>query len=133
MLRNEPVDLHMSPLRFSIGGDQPMADAAAKMHEHRIRHLPVLHGGQLVGILSDRDLAMVESLPGVDPHAVVVREAMTAEPYAVPTGTPVADVLREMATHKYGTAVVMNGERAIGIFTTIDALRLAARLLDPEP
>jgi acetoin utilization protein AcuB len=132
MLRNEAIDQHMSPLRFSIGSDQPMADAAARMHEHRIRHLPVLHGGALVGILSDRDLAMVESLPGVDPHTVSVREAMTAEPYAVPTGTPLAAVLREMAAHKYGTAVVMDGDRPIGIFTTIDALRLAARLLERD-
>jgi ApbE superfamily uncharacterized protein (UPF0280 family) len=31
MLRNDSVDLHMSPLRFSIGSDQPMADAAATM------------------------------------------------------------------------------------------------------
>lgn len=131
MLPNEPIDDHMSALRFSIGSDQPMADAASKMREHHIRHLPVLHGGRLVGILSDRDLAMVESLPGVDPHTVVVGEAMTQDPYAVPPGTPVAQVLREMAEHKYGTAVVMDADKPIGIFTTVDALRLCAKLLDP--
>ncbi len=119
----------MSPLTHSIGVEQPMAEAAYRMHQFEIRHLPVLRGGRLVGIVSERDLAMVESLPGVDPHAVSVAEAMTSEPYAVPPGASLAAVLREMAVRKYGTAVVVEGERPVGIVTTTDALRLCVSLL----
>ncbi len=36
---------------------------------------------------------------------------------------PLADVAAEMADHKYGCAVVMNGPHLAGIFTTVDALR----------
>jgi acetoin utilization protein AcuB len=120
----------MSPVTHSIGVDQSMSEAAHRMHQFGIRHLPVLRGGRLVGLVSERDIAMVESLPGVDPEAVSVAEAMTAEPYAVPPGASLPAVLREMATHKYGTAVVVEGERPVGIVTTIDALRLCARLLE---
>lgn len=120
----------MSPLTHSIGDEQSMSEAAHRMHAHSIRHLPVLRGGLLVGIVSERDLAMVESLPGVDPNEVTVREAMTSEPYAVPPTASLRAVLREMADRKYGTAVVVEGERAVGIVTTTDALRLCVDLLD---
>ena len=120
----------MSPVTHSIGIDQSMSEAAHRMHQYEIRHLPVLRGGRLVGIVSDRDIAMVESLPGVDPNEVSVGEAMTAEPYAVPPGASLPAVLREMAAHKYGTAVVVVEERPVGIVTTIDALRLCVSLLE---
>jgi predicted transcriptional regulator len=85
-LSHRTISEIMSPLTHSIGIEQPMSEASRRMHCFEIRHLPVLRGGRLVGIVSERDLAMVESLPGVDPNAVTVGEAMTAEPYAVPPG-----------------------------------------------
>lgn len=122
----------MSPLTHSIGDDQPMAEAAHRMRRYSIRHLPVLRGGRLVGIVSERDLAMVESLPGVDPAEVSVGEAMTAEPFAVPPSASLPAVLREMANHKWGTVVVVDGEKPVGIVTTTDALRLCVELLGSE-
>jgi acetoin utilization protein AcuB len=122
----------MSPLTHSIGDDQPMAEAAHRMHQYSIRHLPVLRGGRLVGIVSERDLALVESLPGVDPNEVTVREAMTSEPYAVPPGASLPAVLRQMAEHKWGTAVVVDEGKPVGIATTTDALRLCVDLLEGE-
>jgi acetoin utilization protein AcuB len=129
MPRSASIETYMSPLTVTIGAEQPMAEAAARMREHHIRHVPVLHGGHLVGILSDRDLAMVESLPGVDPQKVIVREAMTPDPYAVGRDARVAEVVAQMAEHKYGTTVIVEGDRPVGIFTTVDALRLCATLL----
>lgn len=129
-LSNRTISEIMSPLTHSIGVEQPMSEAAHRMHQFEIRHLPVLRGGRLVGIVSERDLAMVESLPGVDPNEVSVGEAMTAEPYAVPPGASLPAVLREMAARKYGTAVIVEGERPVGIVTTTDALRLCVSLLE---
>lgn len=128
-LSSRTVSEIMNPLSHSIGDEQPMAAAAVRMHEHGIRHLPVLRGGRLVGIVSDRDLAMVESLEGVDPQTVPVGEAMTTGPYVVGPDDRLGPVLRTMAQHKYGTAIVAHGGRPVGILTTIDALQLCADLL----
>jgi acetoin utilization protein AcuB len=109
-----------------IGAEQSMQAAHELMRLHAIRHLPVLHGGKLVGMLSQRDLHLVESLPGVDPKKVRVEEAMSQEVYAVPPTTPLREVVRTMAERKLGSAVVLEGRTVIGVFTTVDALALLA-------
>lgn len=120
---------YMTPSPHTIGKDQTLERASVVMRTHDIRHLPVLEGGKLLGILSNRDVYLIETLQDVDPAKVTVEEAMSAEPYAVAPDTPLADVVREMIAHKYGAAVVMQGREVVGIFTTIDALRaLADRL-----
>lgn len=56
--------------------------------EHQIRHLPVLDGGKLVGIVTQRDLHLVETLKGVDQQTVTVEEAMSQDVYTVEPETP---------------------------------------------
>jgi acetoin utilization protein AcuB len=106
----------MTPSPLTIGRDQTLATAHDLMHEHHIRHLPVLDGGVLVGILSARDIQF-------DP-STLVEDAMTPDPYIVAADTPVRDVAKQMVDHKYGCAIVVDRGHVAGIFTTIDALRL---------
>lgn len=126
------VSEHMTLQPHTIGKDQPLSTASAMMREHAIRHLPVLHGGQLLGIVSDRDVGLLEGLEDVDPDRVTVEEAMTAEPYSVAPTVHLAEVVSYMADHKYGAAVVMEGRQVAGIFTTVDALRLLGERLWPD-
>ena len=107
-----------------------MSEAHELMRSHRIRHLPVLDGGKLVGIVSDRDLHLIETLPDSDPDEVTVDEAMTEEVYAVGLDEPVDAVVERMAGHKYGCAIVVNPRGVVdGIFTTIDAMQVLADVL----
>ena len=126
------IDDWMTSTLHTIGDDLTLADARTRMREHQVRHLPVLRGGHVRGIVSERDIALVESLPGVDANQLKISEAMTEEPYIVPRGTSIHDVVHEMAKHKYGATLVVDGDRPVGIFTTIDALNLAARLLEAQ-
>ena len=106
-----------------------MERAKALMVEHAIRHLPVLRGDQLVGILTERDVRLIETLDGVDPRLITVSDAMATEVYSVSPETPLEMVAAEMAEHKYGSAVVMRGPAIVGVFTTVDASRALAELL----
>lgn len=123
------IESFMTPQPMTIGLEQSLDTAASKMRELKVRHLPVLHGGRIVGIVTERDVALIETLPDVDPAKVRVEEAMTADPYLVEPQTALADVARTMAEHKYGAAVVAQGGKVVGVFTTVDACRALATLL----
>lgn len=57
---------------------------------------------------------------------------MTQDVYVVPPSAPLKDVVKEMADRKLGSAVVAQGSRVVGVFTTTDALETLAELLAPE-
>ncbi len=123
------ISQYMTPGPHSIGRDQPLLAARDLMQAEGIRHLPVLHGGRLVGLLSSRDVDLVTSFGGVDPARVTVEEAMSPEPYAVGPDTELVVVAKEMAERRLGSAVVTSGNRVVGVFTTVDALRALADAL----
>ncbi|HEX6243512.1 MAG TPA: CBS domain-containing protein [Polyangiales bacterium] len=126
------VQAHMTASPHSIGRDQPLIRAHEFMREHKIRHLPVLDRGELVGILSDRDLALIEAMQDVNPTLVNVDDAMSTEVYAVAPDTPLDQVARSMAEHKYGCAVVLHKQQVVGIYTTVDVCRSLAEVLHPR-
>lgn len=123
------IQKYMSTSPHTIGQDQTMTLAHRMMREHHIRHLPVLQEARIVGIISDRDLNLIESLGDVDPKVVTVFEAMTPDPYVVEPDVALDEVVSTMAEKKYGCAVVVQHNKVVGIFTTVDACRAFAELL----
>lgn len=124
----------MSTFPYSVGRTQTLARAHKMMRDHGVRHLPVLDGGALVGILSQRDLHLIETLRDVNPEEVLVEEAMSSEVYAVAPETPLDEVVRTMAVRKLGCAVVMHEAHVVGILSTVDVCRvLAERLSKSSP
>ena len=127
---NEPlVEQFMTHSPHTIGQEQTLSVAHRLMREHHIRHLPVLHDGKLVGMLSQRDLHFMESLRNVDPERMAVREAMTRDTYAIGPRSSLRKVAAEMADHRYGSAVVVDREHVVGILTTVDGMRALALVL----
>lgn len=121
---------YMTQQPWTIRKDAKMSQAHEMMRAHRIRHLPVLEAGKLVGIVSERDLHLMETLPGGDPDDIAVEEAMIEDVYVVGADDPVDTVVEEMADHKYGCAVIVNRRGLVdGIFTTVDALQVLADVL----
>ena len=119
----------MTPNPHTIGQEQTLAVAHRMMRENRVRHLPVLEGGKLVGVLSQRDLHLIETLRDVDQETTTVEEAMTMDVYVTNPNTPLEEAARLMAEHKYGSAVVVDRGKIAGVFTTVDALLALAQLL----
>lgn len=123
------VSKYMSTAPHTARPSLTLAQAMKLMKEHQIRHLPILDGNQLVGILSERDIRMVESFKGVDATKVLVEDAMEQNVYVVPPGAPLDQVVSEMASKKYGSAVVMQNLNVVGIFTAVDAMSALSELL----
>ncbi|HWN68415.1 MAG TPA: CBS domain-containing protein [Haliangium sp.] len=117
------VGQFMTRTPYTIDHDQPLASAHALMRAHQIRHLPVLQNGKLLGLVSVRDLHLIETLRDVDPSEVPVEDAMAEEPYTVSPEEPLDAVAAIMADHKISSAVIVDSGEVQGIFTTVDALR----------
>lgn len=119
----------MTPAPVTIARDCSLATARQMMLDHHIRHLPVLAAGRAVGLLSERDLLLVQSIRGVDPTKVFVEEAMVQNVFTAGPDMPIGEVIETMIDRQIGSAVVVDGEEVVGVFTTVDALIALHELL----
>lgn len=122
----------------AVGPSDSLADALRLTREHRIRHLPVVEGGELVGILSDRDirLAMPSPLAVADAERaaflerttisqVMTREVITAGPYDT-----VEDAAGQLCRHRIGALPVVDAfGKLLGLVTETDVLEAFASVL----
>jgi acetoin utilization protein AcuB len=94
------------------------------MERSRIRHLPVVKQGRLVGILSDRDLLRYEGMD-LDGVETPVREAMTPAPITCSLNTPVSRVAQIMLEHKIDSLPVVDQVGSLlGLVTSSDLLHI---------
>jgi acetoin utilization protein AcuB len=114
--------MHRSPI--SVSGDATLERAYAVMRERDIRHLPVVEGGRLVGVVTDRDLRLATSSLAEQPlpPAARVREVMAHPVHTTHPGDPVEVAARTMRELKIGCLPVQDGEELVGIVTGVDIL-----------
>lgn len=104
--------------------DDTLAHAAQVMEQQAIRHLPVTEHGALVGVVSQRDVALVLSSAAPERRAaLLVRDALARDAYVVDAGEPLDEVLLTMAERHIGSALVTRDARLAGILTATDACR----------
>ncbi len=120
----------MTYLPKTIAHDQTIVQAKDLMKKLHIRHLPVFKQGKLVGILTDRDINLVCQFISSHPEKTRVEDACTAEPYSTSPDTLLTDVVTYMAEHKLGSALIVENEKLVGIFTELDAFRAIADLFE---
>src|SRR4051794_29297752 len=123
------VRRYMTGSPYTIAHGDSLAGAHALMRKHQVRHLPVVDGAIVVGILSQRDVLLLETLPTGNSPDVRVEEAMVQDVFTVDPDAPVADVVERMIRGKLGSAIVCERGRVVGVFTTVDALRALHELL----
>jgi acetoin utilization protein AcuB len=128
MPRHE-IHRFMTPTPHTISTRQTLAEAHQAMRERGVRHLPVVVDGKLVGVVSQRDLYLLETLRGVDVGRELVEEAMSDQPFVVAPDAPLEEVAEAMANSKHGSALVVERATLVGIFTSTDALRALVTLL----
>lgn len=116
-----------SPL--TIDASSSVADARQLMESNDVRHLPVTDEGQLVGLISDRDVKLIEAHSKTDAAEISLAQAMSRAPWTVAPSTPLEVAVRHMARHKLGSSVVVENEEVVGIFTSQDGLRALAEVL----
>jgi acetoin utilization protein AcuB len=125
------VGRRMRTSLITVTKDATLAQARALLHSHRIRHLPVVEGDRLLGILTDRDIrqASPSSAAGISPDRtaaflarIPVTEAMVRDVRTVSPYTTVEEAARLMIEHKIGCLPVTEADRLVGIITETDIL-----------
>ncbi|HEY4056591.1 MAG TPA: CBS domain-containing protein [Kofleriaceae bacterium] len=114
------ISRYMTTKPVTVQRSAPLAEARRLMSDHGIRHLPVLDGRDLCGIVSDRDLRLLSNGP-LDLDCDRVADAMTDRPFIVTSDAPLDEVVEIMGARKYGSVVVAGKDGVEGIFTAVDA------------
>jgi acetoin utilization protein AcuB len=111
---------------LTVNSSQPIIEVEQLMREHRIRRVPVVDGGKLVGIISREDL--FRAMPSIfDPSVsaetldqagrIDAASVMTRSPLTVEPSTPLEQAALLMRTHKLGALLVMQAGELVGIIT----------------
>jgi len=112
----------MTPNPVVVAADAPVGQALAIIEERKVRHLPVMEGENLVGVVSERELLRAA------PDATV-RQVMTRQVIPVTEYTALEEAARIMADHKISSLPVMRHGRLVGIITETDLFRIFLELL----
>jgi len=129
---------YMTSPAASISKDARLLDAALTMRRSGFRHLPIIDGDRLVGIITDRDIQrFAPSLLGnvsQEEYNRIFEETpldrvMTKNLLTVTADMPVGEAAAILHDKKLGCVPVVDGEKLVGIITVTDLLRLLHHLL----
>lgn len=136
------VSEYMSQPALVAAPEDGARDTFFRMRRARVRHLPVLQGARLVGILSDRDLRRpewVDEAPDLaHPYelddGLAVADLMTQRPISVHTFDPLERATALFLEHGFGSLPVLDkGGHLVGILTKLDLIRAFQELLTRQP
>jgi CBS domain-containing protein len=140
----QPATEQMNVDLVTVGPRTRLVDILDALHSHRIRHLPVVEEGELVGIISDRDARRaIGAAMAADQQAegsgqyydddTTARDIMTAEVHTITGFMTMDEVIDLMLTRGIHCLPVTNDGRLRGIITQTDLLRAVVRgnLLSP--
>ena len=125
----------------TLGSDDTLDLVDDLMRLGRIRHMPIVRDGQLVGLVSQRDLfrAAISSVLHVRASAerewlakIAVGEIMTTTLFTIGPDAPIGDAIEVMVNKKIGCLPVVQGGTLVGLLSESDCLRHLARALRAE-
>ena len=122
-------DVMRSPA-VCIPSQTTLRDAYRTMQEHNIRHLPIVDGTALTGVVTDRDLRLATSslVPTPLPPDSPVARVMSTSPVTAAAWDPIEEAARIMRERKIGCLPILEDGRVIGIITGLDLLDALMRM-----
>jgi acetoin utilization protein AcuB len=124
----------MTPVPATVHEGLSLADAQDRMYADNLRHLPVVgDAGTLMGVISLRDIMVATATSGRETKDIKVSEAMSASPFSCGRHAKLDAVAKEMEAHRYGSAVVVDDAKPVGVFTTTDALWALRQIVAGKP
>jgi CBS domain-containing protein len=110
-----------------------LAAAAQVMWSSRVRHLPVLRDGEVVGLLSERDVFRRSSAVGRDAARDTVERVMSSPAVTIDPDRPLAAAIWLMVGGKVGCLPVVGASGLVGVITMADVVRHQFDATGPAP
>ncbi|MGE0762580.1 MAG: CBS domain-containing protein [Bdellovibrionales bacterium] len=115
------IQKYMTTTPYAINWASTLEEAMKVMAKHEVRHLPVIKDGNMFGVVSDRDIRSILSFAGSNPTQLKVGDVCTDKPYVTKPDALLNEVATQMAREKFGSALVVDNGKLVGIFTVTDA------------
>ena len=118
---------------FALDRNASLGIAKEIMDQRRLRHFPVVEQGNVVGVVSQRDLfrASLASMLGYEERTkkafldnLSIKGIMSDPPITVTADTGISEAARLMVEKKVGCLPVVDGKRLVGLVTETDFLKL---------
>jgi acetoin utilization protein AcuB len=131
----------MTPKPITVPSCCPLRDAYWLMLENKVRRLPVMDEGRLVGIVTLEDIRRAEPPTGIGLDLVkitemlsrmAVHQVMTDNPRIISPDKPLIEAARMMLKHQIGALPVMEGDDLVGIITERDIFRAFVKLEEKD-
>ena len=130
MTRRTPnVRQYMTRLPVEVERSETVAEAARIMQTNDIRHIPVMSGSHLQGVISHRDILEARAQFAEDADQLSLADICQTDVLTVHPLCAVNEVAERMLRRKVGSAIVVDGGFVVGVFTTTDALRVLSDVL----
>jgi CBS domain-containing protein len=108
----------------TIDADKSVAYAAKMMRDEDVGLAPIVEGDKLIGMLTDRDIAIRVVAEGKDPNQVTVREVASKQVVTIDPQQDLAEALRIMAKHQVRRLPVVEEDgRLVGVVAQADVAR----------
>ncbi len=117
---------------YSVEATRTVLEAARYMMEHNVGAVPVLRNGELIGILSERDIMNRVVAVGRTPGTTAVSEVMTANPRAVPADETIEECLFIMREFGFRHLPIVDGKDLKGLVSLRDVLMHHAAELERQ-
>jgi len=117
---------------YSVDASRTVLEAARYMMEHNVGAVPVLRNGELVGILSERDIMNRVVAVGRTPGTTAVTEVMTANPRAVSADEAIEECLFIMREFGFRHLPIVEGREVKGLVSLRDVLMHQANEMERQ-
>jgi predicted transcriptional regulator len=124
-MTKERVREAMTPAPTTVEANETVVEAARLMASQDVGSLPVVDDGQLVGMVTDRDLALQVLAKDLDPHKTVVASVCSENPVVVGPDDTLDEALKRMAREQVRRLPVVEDRRLVGILAQADVSRAA--------